>query len=67
MGTKLELFKELIEISRNENRGLTIYTNGQTIVGVVTKIHGAEAIELRSQMFRKAIVLLNKIDAMAVS
>ena len=67
MENKFELFKEVFEKSRNENRGLTLYINGQTIIGIVTKIIGTEAVELRSQMFGKAIVLVGSIDAAAVS
>jgi hypothetical protein len=64
---KLELFKELIERSRDEKRGLTIYVNGQTIIGVVTEIINEQAIELRSQQYHKATVLIEAIEAMAVS
>lgn len=65
--SKFEIFKELIELSQNEKRGLTIYINGQTIVGIVTKVIGKEAIEIRSQMISKGVVLVSSIDAMAVS
>ena len=64
---KLELFKELIERSRDEKRGLTIYVNGQTIIGVVTEIINEQAIELRSQQYHKATVLIEAIEAIAVS
>jgi hypothetical protein len=67
MKTKIELFKELIERSQNEKRGLTIYLNGQSIAGVVTQIINEQAIELRSQQYHKAVVLLESIEAMAVS
>lgn len=66
MENKLELFKEVFEKSQNENRGLTVYVKGQTIVGIVTKV-GEDAIELRSQMFSKAVVLIDSIDAASVS
>ncbi len=64
---KLELFRELIERSQNEKRGLTIYFNGQQIVGIVTGIINEQAIELRSQQYHKAVVLLETVDAMAVN
>lgn len=67
MSDKFGIFKELIELSQNEKRGLTIFINGQTIVGIVTKVIETEAIEVRSQMFSKAVVLIEKIDAMAIS
>ncbi len=64
---KLELFRELIERSQNENRGLTVYFGGQSIVGVVARVIGEEAIELRSQQYHKALVLFEAVDAMTVS
>lgn len=67
MSDKFGIFKELIELSQNEKRGLTIFINGQTIVGIVTKVIETEAIEVRSQMFSKAVVLIEKIDTMAIS
>ncbi len=67
MENKFELFKEIFETSQNEKRGLTVYVKGQTIAGIVTKVVGEEAIEMRSQMFGKAVVLIASIDAAAVS
>lgn len=67
MENKFELFKELFEKSQNENRGLTVYINGQTLAGVVTKIIGTEAVEMRSQMFSRAVVPVAAIDAASVS
>ncbi len=66
METKFELFSELIELSLNEKRGLTVYFNGQSTVGVVKNIINNEAIELRSQMFSKIIVRLETIEAVAI-
>lgn len=63
----MELFKELIETSLKEKRGLMIFIKGQTIAGVVTQIIGLEAIEVRNQTFSKAIIRLDAIDAMAIS
>lgn len=66
MENKFELFKELIETSQNEKRGLTFFINGQTLAGVVTKIVGTEAIEVRSQMYSKAVIFIDAIDAAAL-
>lgn len=66
MENKFELFKELIETSQTEKRGLTFFIKGQTIAGVVTKIVEAEAIEVRSQMFSRAIIPIEAIDAVAL-
>jgi hypothetical protein len=66
METKFELYKELIEISLNEKRGLTVYFNGQSIAGVVKNIIGNEAIELRNQTFSRIVVRLETVEAVAV-
>jgi hypothetical protein len=63
----VELFKELIELSHKEKRGLTIFIKGQTIAGIVTQIIGLEAIEVRNQTFSRVIIRLDAIDAMAIS
>ena len=66
METKFEIFRELIELSLNEKRGLTIYFNGQSIAGVVKNIIGNEAVELRNQMFGRIILRLETIEAVAI-
>jgi hypothetical protein len=67
MENKFELFKELFETSQNEKRGLTVYVKGQTIAGIVTRIVGDQAIEMRSQMFGRAVVPVEAIDAVAMT
>jgi hypothetical protein len=67
MENKFEIFKELFETSQNEKRGLTIYINGQTVAGIVTKIIGTEAVEVRNQMFNRIILIVDEIDGIAVS
>jgi hypothetical protein len=64
---KLDLFKELIDRSRDEKRGLTVYINGNTIVGIVSQVINDQAIELRSQQYHKAVVLLESIEAISVN
>lgn len=66
METKFELFREMIEFSQNERRGLTVFINGQTIVGIVKETVGQEAIVMSSQMFNKIVVRLEAVDAMAI-
>jgi hypothetical protein len=62
----VELFKQLIELSHKEKRGLTLFIKGQTIAGIVTEIIGLEAIEVRNQTFSKVIIRLDAVDAMAI-
>lgn len=64
MKTNIELFKEILERSQNEKRGLTVYVNGQTLSGIVKQMIGDEAVELISREYHQAIVRLDKIDAM---
>jgi len=66
MENRFEMFKDLIELSQNEKRGLTIFIKGQTIAGLVTKVIGTEAIEVRSQMYSRAVIRIESIDALAV-
>lgn len=67
MESKFELFKELIEISQKEKRGLTVFVGGQQIAGIVTKNVPDKAIEMRSQTFGKIIVCVEAIDAAAIN
>ncbi len=63
----MELFKELIETSEREKRGLTIFFGGQAIAGIVTQIIGTEAIEVRNQTYSRLIIRLEAIEAMAIN
>lgn len=67
MKTNLGIFKELIERSQTEKRGLTVYFNGQTLTGIVRQTINDEALELVSQQFHKAVVRLDVIEAMTVN
>ena len=62
----MELFKDLIELSLKEKRGLTFFIKGQTIAGIVTEIIGTEAIEVRNQTFSKVVIRIEAIDAVAI-
>ena len=62
----MELFKDLIELSLKEKRGLTFFIKGQTIAGIVTEIIGTEAIEVRNQTFGKVVIRIEAIDAVAI-
>jgi hypothetical protein len=66
MENRFELFRDLIELSQKEKRGLTIFIKGQTIAGLVTNVIGTEAIEVRSQMYSRAVIRIESIDALAV-
>ncbi len=60
-------YQELLDLSQNENKGLTFYVNGQTIPGLVTKVIGEEAVEVRNQIHDRLIIRLDRIDAIALN
>ena len=60
-------FQELIQQSQKEKKGLTFFVKGQTIGGVVTKVIGPEAVEVRNQTFSRIIIRLDQVDAVAIN
>ena len=62
-----QAFKELLEMSLKEKKGLTFYVNGQTIVGGVTRFIGDDAVEVKNREFGRIIIRLDRIDAVAAN
>ena len=60
-------FRELLERSEKDKNGITFYVRGQTISGIVVKIIGNEAVEVRNQTFSRVIIKLDSIDALAIN
>lgn len=58
-------FKEMIDWSLKEKRGLTFFVNGHTVGGGVVRWIGNEAVELRSQQYTKIVVRLDRVDGIA--
>ncbi len=58
-------FKELLDRSEKERKGLMFYVKGQTIPDVVVKI-GADTVEVRNQTYGRIIIRLDSIDAVAI-
>jgi hypothetical protein len=46
-------------------RGVTLYVNGQTIGGAITKVEPGKYIELRNQEFSKIVIRWDSIDGIA--
>jgi hypothetical protein len=63
----MQLYQDLFELSQKEKRGLTFYVKGQTIAGIVTKLIGEDAVEVRNQTFSRIVIRLDQIDAVAVN
>jgi trehalose-6-phosphate synthase len=59
-------YKELLDRSEKEKKGLTFYIKGQTISGVVVKI-SSDAVEVRNQTFSRIVIRLDSIDALAIN
>jgi len=62
-----QAFQELLDYSLKEKKGLTFFVQGQTIPGVVTKMLGDDAIEVRNQTSNRIIIRLDRIDAVAAN
>lgn len=62
-----ESFRELLDRSEKEKKGITLYVRGQTISGVVVKVIGAEAVEIRNREFSRIIIRLESIDGVAIN
>ena len=62
-----EAFKELIDLSMQNKKGLTFFINGQTISGHVVKVtDNGGCVEARNQTFSRIIIRLEEVDALAV-
>jgi len=62
-----QAFRELLEMSLKEKKGLVFYVNGQTIAGAVTRFIGEDAVEVKNREFGRIIIRLDRIDAVAAN
>ena len=62
-----QTYQDLLALSQKEKRGLTFYVRGQAIPGIVTRVIGAEAVEVRNQTHGRIIIRLDRIDALAIN
>jgi hypothetical protein len=65
--TVAQLYQELLELSQKERRGLVFFVRGQTIPGIVTKIFGQEAVQVRNQTYGRLIIRLDQVDALGAN
>lgn len=63
----MQAYKELLEMSLKEKKGLMFYVNGQAIGGAVTKISDDGFIEVRNQQYGRILIRLEQIDALAAN
>lgn len=66
-GTAVQAYQELIEQSQKEKKGLTFFIKGQSIGGVVIKMIGSEAVEVRNQTYSRVVIRLDQVDAIAIN
>jgi len=59
-------FRELLDRSEKERKGLIFYVKGQSIPGFVGKM-GADTVEVRNQTYGCIISRLESIDAVAIN
>jgi hypothetical protein len=59
--------KKYLEESQQGKKGLTFYINGNTVNGYVVRIVGDHCVEIRNQTSTKVLVLLDRLDAIALS
>jgi hypothetical protein len=60
------MFKQILEDSQAQKKGVMLYIKGQTLPGLVTKLN-FDSVEMRSQQYSRIVVKLDSIDAVAMS
>ena len=58
--------EDALNAAMQSKRGVTVYVNGQSIGGAVTRIEAGSFIELRSQQFGRIVVRWDRIDGIAL-
>ena len=66
-GTAKEAFLELFTMSQQEGKGLVFYAGGQTIPGVVTRVIGDDAVQVKNREYSRIVLRLDRIDAVAAN
>ena len=57
--------EQALTAAQQDKRGITVYVNGQTIGGAVTRVEPGQWVEMRNQTSGRIIVRLDRIDAVA--
>lgn len=65
-GKDLPVLRSLLEASKTEKKGVTLWVKGQTIGGQVTNLD-ADYVELRSREFSRIVVKIESIDGAAMA
>jgi len=62
-----QAYQELFAASQKDKKGLAFYVKGQMIPGVVTRVMGNEAVEVRNQTYGRIVIRIDSIDALAMN
>jgi endonuclease YncB( thermonuclease family) len=62
-----QAYQELFSASQKDKKGLMFYVRGQQIAGVVTRVMGNDAVEVRNQTYGRIVIRLDAIDAVAMN
>jgi endonuclease YncB( thermonuclease family) len=57
--------EQALTAAQQDKRGITLYVNGQTIGGAVTRVEPGQWVELKNQQSSKIVVRLDRIDGIA--
>ena len=59
--------RKYLEESQAKKKGLTFFINGNTVNGYVTRIIDDNAVEVTNQTSTKALIFLERLDALVMS
>ena len=65
-GKDIPVLKALLEASKNEKKGVTLWVKGQTIGGQVTNVD-TDYVELRNREFSRMVIRIESIDGAAMA
>lgn len=60
-------YKELLESSFKDKKGLIFYVKGHAIPGAVTRLIGESAVEVKNREYGRIIIRLDRVDAIAAN
>lgn len=60
-----QAIEQALKAAQQDKRGITLYVNGQAIVGAVTRVEPGQWVELKNQTSGKIVVRIDRIDGIA--
>jgi hypothetical protein len=60
------MYQAIFDKSIAEGKGVLLWLNGQTVSGIVVKVH-EDFLELRSREYSRIVVRLSSINAAAIA